>query len=125
VATLFNVTSRHLSPRCATHREAQEHGLELEIGRHYFTQDLVPTFDVGGSAQLPFTFYAAKAAAVPAPGSNSVRAVDWLYLLPHTGALNLGAIRAAYRVRTTGGLPVSPCVADQQVAYTAEYWFFG
>ena len=120
VASLFNVTSRHVSPRCAV---SQAH--ELKIGRHYFTQDLVPTFDVGGSARLPFTFSAAKAAAVPAPGSNSVRAVDWLYLLPHTGAPNVGAVRAAYRVRTTGGLPVSPCVGEQQVAYTAEYWFFG
>jgi len=88
-------------------------------------QDLVPTFDVGGSAQLPFTFSATKAAAVPASGSNSVRTVDWLDLLPNNGAPNMGAIRAAYSVRTTGGLPVSPCVGEQQVAYTAEYWFFG
>jgi hypothetical protein len=75
----------------------------------------VPTFDVGSSAQLHFTFSAAKASAAPAPGSNSVRAVDWLYLLPHTGAPNIDASRAACRVRTTGGLPVSPCVGDQQV----------
>jgi hypothetical protein len=35
------------------------------------------------------------------------------FRLPHAGAPNVGAIRAAYRVRTTGGLPVSPGVGEQ------------
>jgi hypothetical protein len=123
-ALLLDITCLHCSrPRQSGDKRASDEHDVAEVGRHYFTQQLVPVFDFS-KAEIPFTFFATKAASVPSPGSPSSGAIDWLYLTPNSAAPNSGGVRAVYRVSTVGGLPEMPCTGSQEVPYMAEYWFF-
>lgn len=90
-----------------------------KIGDHYFTQKNVPTFDLYGA--VPSIYFSGIKVANATVRSDSI---DWLYLLANTAAPNKGNIKATYRVRTSGGLPSSPCEEDQYIPYMAEYWFY-
>ncbi|KAH8701426.1 hypothetical protein GQ44DRAFT_732918 [Phaeosphaeriaceae sp. PMI808] len=120
VASLSDITCF----KCPQHyggENALRGGERVEIGRHYFTHDLVPTFDIV-RPEAPFIFFATKAANVSSP--ENPYAIDWLYLVPKLMKPNNGGIRAVYRVKTIGGLPDVPCIGNQEVPYVAEYWFF-
>jgi hypothetical protein len=123
VAALFDITYSQC-PQQYSNGDATAKPLFPSVaGRHYFTQDLVPTFDIA-TAHMSFLFSATKAANVSSPDHSAVRSIDWLYLIPSAKAPNPGGVQAVYRVKTVGGVPTSPCTCDQEVPYTAEYWFF-
>lgn len=121
VASLFDITALQPAQHCTY---ALRHPTFVQIGRHFFTGDRVPTFVIANT-EHPFSFSATKASSAPAPHSSHVPDVDWLYLTPNLTLPNEGGIQAAYRVKTKGGVPTAPCVASQQVSYIAEYWFYG
>jgi hypothetical protein len=122
VASLLDITCLRCPQQCAGEGASAKHD-GLYIGRHYFTQHLVPVFDMA-EMETPFVFFATKAANVSSPSGSSSRAVDWLYLTPDPVAPNNGGVRAVYRVSTVGGLPDVPCIGNQEVPYMADYWFF-
>lgn len=123
IASLLDITSLQHTQECA-HVSTRGTMKTGEIGRHYFARDSVPTFDVTKS-RPPFTFFGTKSVSVTAPGSPPITDVDWLMLAPNLTLPNNGGIKAAYRVKTKGGVPVTPCSGTQMVPYRAEYWFFG
>lgn len=129
VATLFDITD----VLCAT-KTQNVFSIDLSslrkgnrrLGQHYFTADLVPTFDLNYTHPRAF-FSAKKSANVAAPGSGTISlpAIDWLYLVADGTKPNSGDVAAAYRVKTMGGVPPSDCAGNITVVYTAEYWFYG
>jgi hypothetical protein len=123
VASLLDITCLRCPRQCVEEDGVARHDGAAYIGRHYFTQHLVPVFDMT-EVETPFAFFATKAANVASPDGPGARAIDWLYLTPDSAAPNNGGVRAVYRVSTAGGLPELPCTGSQQVSYTADYWFF-
>ncbi|KAJ5776650.1 uncharacterized protein N7511_001661 [Penicillium nucicola] len=100
---------------------------DLIIGEHYFNAGGDPVFDLSLSGS-PSWIVAKKDAAVSAPASepsaNQTGNVPWLKL-GHKDGCN---IKEVYRVVTSQGDPPSTCIgqaATIQVAYAAEYWFYG
>lgn len=122
VASLLDITSLYCPRQHVTVEAKEKHNL-VDAGRHYFTKDLVPTFNIT-NAWKPFIFSGTKVANVSSPGNHSVHNIDWLYLVPHPLASNEKRVQAVYRVKTMGGVPATPCTGDQEVPYMAEYWFY-
>lgn len=106
-----------------------------QLGTHYFTTSLVPTFDLH-AANPPAQIQGKKTGDVPAPsdacqGINGEGAVDWLQLTDNASGytngtpLNGGLV---YRVETAGGVAPKTCAGqsgDILVRYAAEYFFYG
>ncbi|KAL4926011.1 DUF3455 domain-containing protein [Aspergillus undulatus] len=104
-------------------------GQNLEIGKHYFTAQGVPFFDLRRSAGLisgDRWIAAQKEAEAPAgvkPGYGLKGDVAWLKLKGVEGGL-----KEVYRVHTAGGSPPATCEGMDEVFtvdYTSEYWFYG
>ncbi|KAL4784414.1 hypothetical protein BJX76DRAFT_219447 [Aspergillus varians] len=99
----------------------------LDIGRHYFTADGTPFFDLRGWNSSDSDWIAAKMeddmAAPARPGYGITKDVPWLKLTHVDGGL-----REVYRVHTSGGSAPATCEGmpeELTVDYTAEYWFYG
>ncbi|KAI9375494.1 hypothetical protein BJX61DRAFT_129474 [Aspergillus egyptiacus] len=106
-------------------------GQDLVIGKHYFTADGEPFFDLRGwdsdSKRSDFQAYilAEKeddSDAPEKPGYGITGDVAWLKLKGVEGGFS-----EVYRVHTAGGSPPSTCEGMPEVFtvdYTAEYWFY-
>lgn len=98
---------------------------ELEyLGQHFFTSQMVPTFDLY-MADPELKLSGSKVSAVPAPVAD---AVSWLYLLDCGDGTSNG-LNTVYRVETAQGVAPSSCTAEEKgkqlaVTYAAEYWFY-
>ncbi|CAI7656608.1 unnamed protein product [Penicillium glandicola] len=97
----------------------------LIIGEHYFNAGGDPVFDMGLSGSNSW-IDASKTASTPAPDSTSGSCGDvpWLKL----GYKNGTGIQEVYRVVTSQGDPPLTCAGQNttiEVAYAAEYWFYG
>lgn len=95
------------------------HLFSLLLGQHFFTADLVPTFDLF-NADPPLLLSGVKDGDVPAPDSSDV---DWLFLTQKDPSQGLSEV---YRIDTFQGKPPSSCSGngDLSVPYTAQYWFY-
>ncbi|KAL2870627.1 DUF3455 domain-containing protein [Aspergillus lucknowensis] len=100
-------------------------GQNLAIGKHYFTNEGVPFFDLRGFS--PDDWIAAKkdseADAPAKPGYGITGDAAWLKLKGVEGG-----IREVYRVHTAGGDPPATCEGMSEVFtvdYSAEYWLYG
>lgn len=132
VATLFDITetlcttSGRGSLRLFGRHTDNTWGFDRQLGHHYFTPDLVPTFDLLHTHFHTFVS-ARKNASVPAPGQSKLPlpSIDWLYLVPDRNKPNTGDIAAVYRVNTLGGVAPFNCVNNVSVFYMAQYWFYG
>ncbi|KAK5013520.1 hypothetical protein BJ546DRAFT_1027278 [Cryomyces antarcticus] len=139
LATLYDATARLSLPSGAIQIPKlpgtslkSGNGLGLPVlGQHHFTSSLVPCFDLA-AASPPLFLSAHKAASAPAPadadaGPARSGAVDWLELLDDGRGATRG-LSAVFRVETAGGKAGS-CegvgAGGMQVAYAAEYWFYG
>ncbi|KAI7360641.1 hypothetical protein KC354_g8698 [Hortaea werneckii] len=94
------------------------------LGEHFFTSDMVPTFDIF-EAEPTRKLSAAKIQAVEAPVSD---AVSWLYLVDCEDGTSDG-LEAAYRVETAKGVAPSSCTSEETgsqvaIAYAAQYWLY-
>ncbi|KAI6830124.1 hypothetical protein KC340_g653 [Hortaea werneckii] len=94
------------------------------LGEHFFTSDMVPTFDIF-EAEPTRKLSAAKIQAVEAPVSD---AVSWLYLVDCDDGTSDG-LEAAYRVETAKGVAPSSCTSEETgsqvaIAYAAQYWLY-
>ncbi|KAJ5773882.1 hypothetical protein N7457_008778 [Penicillium paradoxum] len=95
------------------------------IGEHYFNAEGDPIFDMALSGSKSWVA-ANKIASTPAPNSTvaSSHDVAWLKLGHKSGK----GIQEIYRVFTSQGDPPSTCAGQNstiEVAYAAEYWFYG
>ncbi|PSN59151.1 hypothetical protein BS50DRAFT_580158 [Corynespora cassiicola Philippines] len=95
----------------------------LRLGHHYFTADLVPTFDLIHTRADAFVS-AKRSDSAGAPESKD-STIDWLRLVADHTKINSGGIATTYRVKTVGGVPPSNCEGETIVPYMAEYWFYG
>ncbi|KAI7185097.1 hypothetical protein D0869_00215 [Hortaea werneckii] len=94
------------------------------LGEHFFTSDMVPTFDLF-ETEPQRKLSAAKIQAVEAPVPDTV---SWLYLVDCEDGTSEG-LEAAYRVETAKGVAPSSCNSEETgsqvaIAYTAQYWFY-
>ncbi|KAJ5316593.1 hypothetical protein N7508_001101 [Penicillium antarcticum] len=100
---------------------------DLIIGQHYFNAGGDPVFDLslsGSDSWIVAKKDAAVSAPVTEPSDNQSGNVPWLKL-GHKDGCN---IQEVYRVVTSQGDPPSMCTGQNetfQVAYAAEYWFYG
>ncbi|KAL3479351.1 hypothetical protein BJX99DRAFT_244940 [Aspergillus californicus] len=105
-------------------------GQDLILGRHYFTADGVPFFDLRSSdtsKSASQKYIAAKKDdemdAPAKPGYGITGDVAWLKLSAVEGGL-----QEVYRVHTAGGAAPDTCEGMPEVFtvdYTSEYWFYG
>ncbi|KAL4882644.1 hypothetical protein BJY04DRAFT_217139 [Aspergillus karnatakaensis] len=105
-------------------------GQNLVIGKHYFTADGVPFFDlrgVDGAETRSNDYIAAKKDGdmdAPAkPGYGITGDVPWLKLKGVEGGFS-----EVYRLHTSGGSAPATCEGLPEVFtvdYTSEYWFYG
>ncbi|KAL4902958.1 hypothetical protein BDW74DRAFT_180252 [Aspergillus multicolor] len=104
---------------------------DLVVGKHYFTADGTPFFDLRGvgreNSDSGSDWIAAKKDdqmdAPSKPGFGITGDVPWLKLTAVEGGY-----REVYRVHTAGGSAPATCEgmpAEFTVDYTAEYWFYG
>ncbi|RDW79001.1 DUF3455 domain-containing protein [Aspergillus mulundensis] len=100
---------------------------DLVVGKHYFTADGTPFFDLRGAGRDNSDWIAARKAdqmdAPSKPGFGITGDVAWLKLTAVEGGY-----REVYRVHTAGGSAPATCEgmpAEFTVDYTAEYWFYG
>ncbi|KAL4807971.1 hypothetical protein BDV18DRAFT_110365 [Aspergillus unguis] len=101
-------------------------GQDLVLGRHYFTADGVPFFDLRRGKGSEDDWVAAKkdseADAPAKPGYGLTGDVAWLKL---DGTH--GGFKEVYRVHTAGGSAPENCEGldgELTVDYSAEYWFY-
>ncbi|KAL2830591.1 hypothetical protein BDW59DRAFT_18886 [Aspergillus cavernicola] len=106
-------------------------GQDLIIGKHYFTEDGVPFFDLRGSdnssRSTSENYIAAEKEdemdAPAKPGYGITGDVEWLKLNRVEGGF-----REVYRVHTAGGSAPATCEGMPEVFtvdYSSEYWFYG
>ncbi|KAK8201619.1 hypothetical protein IWZ01DRAFT_126852 [Phyllosticta capitalensis] len=114
------------------------------MGHHFFSAAGVPSWALTlPSASSSVLFQGAKSATASAPtdaskGLVGEAAVAWLYLTRTAGEIadavvdddaGTGGVEAVYRVVTAGGSAPDTCEGwegqDREVAYAAEYWFYG
>ncbi|KAL4994695.1 hypothetical protein BDV10DRAFT_146182 [Aspergillus recurvatus] len=106
---------------------SRESGQNLAVGKHYFTADGTPFFDLRGSERYNSDWIAAKKEGeedAPAkPGYGITGDVAWLKLKEVEGTLS-----EVYRIHTAGGSAPATCKdmpEEFTVDYAAEYWFYG
>ncbi|KAL5048746.1 hypothetical protein BDW71DRAFT_17807 [Aspergillus fruticulosus] len=106
---------------------SRESGQNLAVGKHYFTADGTPFFDLRGSERYNSDWIAAKKEdeedAPAKPGYGITGDVAWLKLKAAEGTLN-----EVYRIHTAGGSAPATCEdmpEEFTVDYAAEYWFYG
>ncbi|OJI98759.1 hypothetical protein ASPVEDRAFT_25610 [Aspergillus versicolor CBS 583.65] len=101
-------------------------GQDMEIGKHYFTADGVPFFDLRSQHSSNDWLSCQKEAEMPAPerpGNGVNEDVAWLKLKHVDGGLS-----EVYRLHTAGGSPPATCEGisgEFTMEYAAEYWFYG
>ena len=122
VAMRFNLTNPEL-PRMAPSNLAIS-------GKHWFTAQMTPFFDLDTPSQQLGVAACAKNASMPAPadaqkGQKGEPAVPWLKLTTKEGST--GNLQEVYRVETVGGSAPASCKgmpATFEVQYSAQYVFF-
>jgi hypothetical protein len=102
-------------------------GQNIAVGKHYFTADGTPFFDLRGSERYNSGWIAAKKEdeedAPAKPGYGITGDVAWLKLTAVEGSLS-----EVYRIHTAGGSAPATCEdmpEEFTVDYAAEYWFYG
>ncbi|KAL4752075.1 hypothetical protein BDW72DRAFT_78585 [Aspergillus terricola var. indicus] len=102
-------------------------GQNIAVGKHYFTADGTPFFDLRGSERYDSDWIAAKKEdeddAPAKPGYGITGDVAWLKLTAVEGSL-----KEVYRIHTAGGSAPATCEdmpEEFTVDYAAEYWFYG
>ncbi|CBF86818.1 hypothetical protein AN2423.2 [Aspergillus nidulans FGSC A4] len=105
-------------------------GQNIAVGKHYFTADGTPFFDLRGSEMYGSGWIAAKKEdeedAPAKPGYGITGDVAWLKLTAIEGSLSF--LKEVYRIHTAGGSAPATCEdmpEDFTVDYAAEYWFYG
>ena len=101
-------------------------------GRHFFSTNTTPIFDLNLSPQAQYGYAVTKKdAATPAPsdapqGLAGEAAVAWLRLNTIDGTT--GGLKHIYRVNTVGGSPPKTCEGMKagvfSVEYAAQYWIY-
>jgi hypothetical protein len=99
-------------------------------GKHWFTNQTTPFFDLDSSTQQLGGVPCGKDADVAAPADAPVGqlgepAVRWLKLRAVAGAT--GGLQEVYRVETVGGSAPATCKgmpATFEVQYATQYWFY-
>ncbi|PTU24572.1 hypothetical protein P175DRAFT_0528067 [Aspergillus ochraceoroseus IBT 24754] len=100
-------------------------GQTMKLGKHFFTAEGAPFFDLRHAGANDDFARAAKVAQVDAPAQfalGETRDVAWLQLKGVEGG-----IKEVYRVQTAGGGPPATCEgmpSSFTVDYAAEYWFY-
>ncbi|KAL4977606.1 hypothetical protein BDW66DRAFT_31131 [Aspergillus desertorum] len=99
----------------------------LAVGKHYFTAEGTPFFDLRGSERYNSDWIAAtkedEEDAPAKPGYGITGDVAWLKLKAVEGSLS-----EVYRIHTAGGSAPATCEdmpEEFTVDYAAEYWFYG
>ncbi|KAK4138595.1 hypothetical protein BT67DRAFT_476478 [Trichocladium antarcticum] len=131
LASVLGRAALHFSlPQSASARALSPSNLAVS-GRHYFTGDGVPFFDLDVAPQRPLgAIPCGKAGAMAAPatagrGLGGESAVPWLKLTAKPGAT--GGLQEVYRVETVGGSAPATCSgmpAGFEVQYVTQYWFY-
>ncbi|KAI9655655.1 MAG: hypothetical protein M1831_004807 [Alyxoria varia] len=121
---------------CATDAQNKVGGFLPELGKHYFTAEGVPSFDLYNGDGKPY-FSAQKLATVDAPsdackGRDGGKAVGWLQLKDDGTDRNRGGLTMAYRVQTVGGAADAKGLCQGKKPgewvtrdYSAYYYFYG
>ena len=133
-----NVRATNLAGKasCATDAQDKVGGFLSELGRHYFTAEGVPSFDLYNADGQPYVS-SQKLDSVDAPsdacsGRDGGKAVGWLQLKDDGTDRNRGGLTMVYRVQTTGGGADAAglCQGKQPGEwvtrdYSAYYYFYG